>query len=439
MTLKSISDPATIVALATPPGNAGVGIVRLSGPEALAVAKKMCNDRPTPEPRKATFINLKLKDITDTAIAIYFPAPNSFTGEDVVELQCHGGTLLLEKVIAAAISHGARMAQPGEFTRRALLNGKMSLDQAEALITMIHAESDAELSAASNFSTGEFAAKMKQIEQTLIEISARIEAALDHPEDVQLTINNEQLTIIVNEIESFTRNVATSNYIYNGIKVAILGKPNVGKSSLFNALLGHSRSIVTEIPGTTTDTVSETMQIDGYKIRFIDTAGIRESDNKIEKLGIERTLQAAHECDIAIIVGDDREIIDLVRDKPYIATSALCASGTTPSLRATPSEGRGEIENMKKQIIQKTVGALPKIQSRTIANARQLNELMLAKNALESALSPGQAQDLPLHHMSPDMLASDIQTALYHIGNITGTNATEAVLDEIFSRFCLGK
>ena len=403
----------TIVAAATPPGNGGIGIVRISGQDALSLAHKIISK--ALKPRYAAFVVVSVDKIKDSAVAIYFKSPNSFTGEDVVEIQCHGGTLLIQTIIDKLISFGARMALPGEFTRRALLNGKITLSGAESLINIIHAESGAELAAASDISAGELHEKLYEIEKKLIELSAQIDGALDHPEEIAVPDIKPQLNTFIKTLTQFTDNAKASDYIYNGIRVAIIGKPNVGKSSIFNKILGLSRSIVTEIAGTTTDTVSETLQIGGYKIRFMDTAGIRESGNKIEKLGIERTIAAARECDIAIIVSsdtDDTEIINLVKDKPYIIANNNC-----------------DIEALKRSIIEKTTLALPKSQSRIIANARQLSELESALSALKNITVAS----------SPDLIASDIQTALYHIGNITGTNTAESVLDEIFSRFCLGK
>ncbi|MDR0462496.1 MAG: tRNA uridine-5-carboxymethylaminomethyl(34) synthesis GTPase MnmE [Christensenellaceae bacterium] len=398
----------TIVAIATPRGNAGVGIIRLSGPKSLHIASEIANIRK--EPRVANFVIINVGQIRDKAIAIYFKSPQSFTGEDIVELQCHGGALLLDKIVDALIKHGARLAKPGEFTRRALLNGKLSLTDAESLIDTIHAESDAELTVAGNSS--ELHVKTKSIEQELTGISAQIEACLDHPDEVTLDtiLLKKQLNAFLKTLSLFTDAAQTSHYIYNGINVAILGEPNVGKSSLFNQLLGHDRSIVTEIAGTTTDLVSETMQVGGYKVRLTDTAGIRDGAGKIEKLGIEKSLRVACDCDIALVFDDTA--LKLVKDKPYICVTR-----------------NSSIDTLKKQIIEKTIGILPKLQSRAVANTRQINELVCAKIAIESALK----------NTAADLLASDIQTALYHISNITGTNASEAVLDEIFSRFCLGK
>jgi tRNA modification GTPase len=250
---------------------------------------------------------------------------------------------------------------------------------------------------------------MIEIEHELIDISAQLFGALDHPNEIPAPDVRPQIKKFLAVLKQFTDNAQTSNYIYNGINVAILGEPNAGKSSLFNSILGHDRSIVTDIAGTTTDLVSETVQINGFKVRFVDTAGIRTATNPIEKLGIERTMTAARECDIAIIFDDTAKKI----------------IGSKPAILVTRNT---KVNDIKAQIIKLTVGN-PAISNRHIANTRQLNELELCRVALESALAA----------TSPDMTASDIQTALYHIGNITGTNASEAVLDQIFSRFCLGK
>ena len=401
----------TIVAISTPRGIGGIGIVRMSGPASVAIARALTNEAKF-TPRTATFVTIDLGSVRDTAIALYFPAPHSFTGEDIVELQCHGNPILLEKIVARAFESGATMALAGEFTRRAILNGKMNLMDAEALGALLHAECDAELAAAMTLGNGELHTKLIDIEKKLIEISARIEAILDHPEEVEGGVGGESfptnIKSFIKTLEDFICASRNSHYIFDGINVAILGRPNAGKSSLFNALLGLDRSIVTDIAGTTTDVVSETVQIGGYKVRLHDTAGLRDATNPIEKLGVERTLATANSCDIAIVFDDDA--LALVKSKPHI----MVKRDTKP-------------EKIKDQILKLTVGT--NAQSRAIANTRQLGELEAAASALQSALAAD----------TPDVLASDVQTALFHIGNITGTNAVEAVLDEIFSRFCLGK
>ena len=377
------------------------------------------------KPRHAHFVTLKLADITDTAIVVFFPAPKSFTGEDVVEIQAHGGELLLQKIVDAAITHGARLAEPGEFTRRAIENGKMTLTDAEGLLGIINAECDAELAAASVLKGGELGTKMMEVESGLVDISAQIEAALDHPEDVTLDKSIfKRLRAFMETLDTFVENGKTTAYIFRGINVAILGEPNAGKSSLFNKLIGLDRSIVTEIAGTTTDCVSETITFAGFKIRLVDTAGIRDAaGGKIEKLGIERTIKAARDCDIALVFDTTGAKLAKELNKPIINVTRT----------STP-------DKIKAEIIRLTVGDA-RISSRPIASVRQLNELNAAHEALKFCLTGGTVTsiDNTSADREPDLVASGIQTALHHIGRITGTNSTEAVLDAIFSKFCLGK
>jgi tRNA modification GTPase len=358
----------------------------------------------------ATLVGLSAGEISDTAIAIYFPAPHSFTGEDVVEIQCHGGALLLERFLSAiCVAPECRLAQNGEFTRRALLNGKMTLAGAENLINLIHAESDAELAANGNLAAGELHDRISEIETGLTEIAAELFGALDHPDEIAAPNPRPKIKSFIKILAEFTDAAETARYVYDGIRVAILGEPNAGKSSLFNSILGSSRSIVTEIAGTTTDTVSETIEIAGFKVRLLDTAGIRENArDKIETLGIERARATAAECDVAICF--DETAAKLAATKPIIRVTRT----TTPA--TVKSEIARHLPHSKSAL-------------RRVTNARQLNELRLASAALSSAASA----------TGTDMVASDVQTALFHLGNITGTNASETVLDEIFSRFCLGK
>ena len=424
----------TIAGIATPPGNSGIGIVRLSGPKALEISRLRL------KPRIATTV----KVLGDTAVAIYFKAPNSFTGEDIVELQCHGGHFLLQKVLATAVSHGAVLAEPGEFSRRAFLNGKISLDQAEAIIDIINAESELQLQCANKTFSGALRERLGQIESELIEISAKIEAALDYPDEVGSP--DISLESVKKEIDGLINTAATGRIISHGINVAVLGKPNAGKSSIFNALLNNQRSIVTEIAGTTTDTISESINYRGIKIIFHDTAGIRKGSNKIEILGIERTKKVIESCDIALVIFDitekpDGELLRLIGNKPHVAVynksdleefpskiRGVAAKRLTGCLKVSALKNQN-INEIKEQIYKKALFTPPAADSIIITNARHLNELKQASAALSRIDDAA-----PL-----DCIASEITTALNHIGNITGTRASEAVLDEIFSRFCLGK
>ena len=419
---------STIVAITTPPGNSGVGIVRISGPNALGIAEKMFSEKI--KPRIATLGTV----LNDTALAIYFKAPNSFTGEDIVEFQCHGGWLLLNKVVQAAIGHGATQATRGEFSRRAFMNGKISLDQAERIIEIISAESDTHL----KYATQGITDQLKAFERSLVEITAQIEVSLDHPEEAATPPIEAPLNKLLTQIKALTDTTAQGRIIANGINVAVLGKPNVGKSSIFNALLNNDRSIVTEIAGTTTDTISDAIQYNGIKIIFHDTAGLREAGGKIEKLGIERTKKTINDCDVALVIFDiteafDHGVLELVEGKPHIVVYNKCDLKRQPNLfmvSAKTGEGIGAI---KQKIFDLCVTTPLSTDQIIITNTRHAAELINAQHALEHALVSIKNQ-MPL-----DAIATDIQAALGHIGNLTGTHASEAVLDEIFSKFCLGK
>jgi len=433
--VRSISTD-TIVAVATPRGLGGVGIIRISGDKAHAIAQKITGV--LLEPRKATSVNVWFGFVCDNSVAIFFKNPKSFTGEDVVELQMHGGQILLDKTIEHLISLGCRLAEPGEFTRRALLGGRVTLSGAEAIANIIHAESEAELGSA--YLHSEFHDTMIDIEKKLLGVSALIEAHNDHPEDVPLTNVLPQISECKNSLLKLNENQRNAEYIYNGIRVAFFGAPNVGKSSIFNAILGTSRSIVTDIAGTTTDTISEAIQIEGYKVVFLDTAGLRSGGNKIEKCGQERTRKLAEECDVAIVVTDtdmvDKDIMSLVKSKVHIVVRNKCDTTKTKHkagwVYTSAKTGEG-IDTLKSQIIEKTVGVAGKSNARVNANMRQREQIRLASESLDYAISSLKKGE------TIDLVGSCVSTGLFHISNVTGTNTSEAVLDTIFSRFCLGK
>ena len=428
----------TICGIATPTGNGGVGIVRISGPQALEIANKMF-DKPLAH-HKVVVGTIHGKDFTDNGLAIYFKAPHSFTGDDVVELQCHGGYFLLQKIVQAALSHGAEMATAGEFSKTAFLNGKLSLDQAEAIIDIIHAESDLQLGSAGKIYSGALRDRLDSLEKVMVDITAQIEATLDYPEhDIEHTTAQNILPQIRKLREQIGALISTAHQgriISNGINVAVLGKPNVGKSSVFNALLNTDRSIVTATAGTTTDTISESIHYNGIKITFHDTAGIRESGRTVEKLGIERTKKMLNDCDIVLVILDDvgdAELLGIVGDKPHIIVYNKSDIKKYSGVFSVSAKTGANIDEIKKRIYDIVVSSPIKTDAVIITNARHLNELVLSANALDSAIHALQT-DIPL-----DCVASDVATALNHIGNITGTRASDAVLSQIFSRFCLGK
>lgn len=431
-TINKTSPPLsrTIASIVTPPGSSGVGIVRVSGPLSYQITNKLTGKKL--KPRIATLVSI----LNDTAIAIYFKTPNSFTGEDIVEFQCHGSYFLLQKVLKSIISHGAVLAEPGEFSRRAFLNGKLSLDQAEAIIDIINAQNDTQLKNAGAILNGNLRTILDLAEKKLIEISAQLEAAIDYPEDVDTADTAAPIKNLLKDLIALIDTAQTGRIISNGIHVAVLGKPNVGKSSIFNALLNTDRSIVTDIAGTTTDTITESISYKGINIIFHDTAGIREGQSKVESLGIQRSKKIIESCDIALIIKDasqvekdDTELLDLVKNKPHIVVNNKSDLKIKENMLNVSAKTGYNISEIKKQIYDKVITSPIQTDKIIITNTRHLNELKLAVDALDRAL-----QTAPL-----DCIATDINAALNHIGNITGTNASEAVLDEIFSRFCLGK
>ena len=447
----------TIAGICTPPGTSGIGIVRLSGADALDIAQKMFIPRGVPPhapllPKTATLGEVFGENFSDTCIAIYFKAPHSFTGEDTIEFQCHGGWFLLQQVVRTAIKNGAVAAERGEFSKRAFLNGKMTLDQAEAIIDIINAESELQLRAASTIYRGTLKQKVGEAEQTMVEACARLEAALDYPDEVnpQLDDVNALLDAAIKEIDALIATFDQGRIIANGVHVAVVGRPNVGKSSLFNALLDNERSIVTDIAGTTTDTITDGIIYNGIKFILSDTAGVREGRGKIEKLGVARTRAAIEDCDAVLAVFDvataphdeDAKILNLIKNKPAVVVLNKQDRGGDTGiwkkflgrdfLTASAKTG-GNIARIKQQLFDISVAGEKVCDGVIITNQRHLGALVRAREALCDAQA-GLGGNITL-----DCVATDIRAALASIGEITGTVAGDAVLNEVFSRFCLGK
>ena len=423
----------TIVGIATPMGFGGVGIVRLSGAQALSTASKMFN-RPL-KPRYATLGVVTGENFTDTVLAIYFPGPHSFTGEDVVEIQAHGGWHLVNRIMQTAIQHGATPAEPGEFTRIAVLNNKMTISQAESSLDLINAESDAELQNASRLMSGELEQMVAHIENDLIEARAQIDAYLDYPEDLESPdLPMDKINTAKSTIEQILTTARHGQIIKNGINVCLIGCPNAGKSSLFNALIGDNRSIVTDIAGTTTDSISEKITYQGIKINLIDTAGIRDqASSLIEEQGIARAKSILQEADILLIIVDatTREVVDFPKHKKHIIIynkSDLCPDTPSDGIAVSAKTGKN-IELILKTIVAMTTQTAPTSSMAYMTNERQTNLLKQADELLTEINATA-----PL-----DQISANITLALNYIGKITGTNIDERTLDEIFSKFCLGK
>lgn len=444
----------TITAIATPMGTGGVGVIRLSGANSLEIAKKVFTPFSANEnftPRKMIFGRINGNSWSDDCLCVYFKAPHSFTGEDVVEIQMHGGLFLLTQTIQLLIENGATMAEAGEFSKRAMLNGKMDITQAEGLIDMINAQSTAEMTIASSHVLGRLKNKLTTYQQKLTDFIARIEVALDHPEHEDSESETEifaDLPSLITEIEQLEKTNQFGAMVKAGVNVALLGKPNVGKSSLLNAMLGYDRAIVTDIAGTTRDTISESYQFNGVRFNIVDTAGIRESLDEIEKQGIDRSLKQIEQSDIVVVLTDNEFFLQekhniLAFNPDFFATNpqkflfVLNKIDTKKSLFSDfdlciSAKNNTNINELKQLIFDKIINKSLMSNQEIITNSRQAELLKKALNDLKEAQnSVGIA---PL-----DCIAVYIKQAWDLIGQITGTTSTETIIDTIFSKFCLGK
>lgn len=445
-----------IAAIATPPGQGGVGIVRISGPNLRSIATAITGR--LPEPRRAElsdFLDVQ-GEVLDRGIALFFPAPHSYTGEDVLELQGHGGTAVMNLLLDRCLQLGARLAEPGEFTLRAFLNDKLDLVQAESVADLIEASSAEAARSAMRSLKGEFSATIQKLVQSLIDLRVLVEATLDFPEEeidfLQSARAMEQLQIIQEQLEQVLLASRQGSLLQEGVKVVLVGQPNVGKSSLLNQLAGDDVAIVTEIPGTTRDTIRQSIQLAGVPIHLIDTAGLRETSDIVEQHGIARTHAAIQQADMVLLLADCRHgltsadqtvlaglparlpvltvynKIDLLNQAPRVEQNSL---GKAVYLSAKQGEG---IELLRATLLE-TVGWQANLAGGGVFMARQrhLRALMQAKAALECAATwLNDACQL-------EMLAEELRMAQQALSSITGEFTADDLLGEIFSSFCIGK
>ncbi|MGD9901473.1 MAG: tRNA uridine-5-carboxymethylaminomethyl(34) synthesis GTPase MnmE [Spirochaetales bacterium] len=439
----------TIVAISTPIGVGGISIVRLSGADALPIALTIINKNKLIE-RYMHLVKISTKNFIERGLVVYFKNPNSYTGEDVVEFQCHGGIVIANGIVDELLNNGASLAEEGEFTKRAFLNGKLSLEQAEGVIDMINAESEAQVRAGYNLLNGELYKKVVAMQQGLTDTLAQMEVALDYPEhDIEyktLEQFNNDLTKVSAQIGELLLTAKTGKLVRNGINVSILGRPNVGKSSLMNALLNYDRAIVTSIAGTTRDTLEESYNYKGIKINLIDTAGIRQSNDEVEKLGIERAYKTLDYADIILAVFDgsepltkeDKENLNLIKNKRHIVVQnktdlkniSLGLNEKVVGVSSLTKQGINELkETIYSEVIDKNIinSAL------LITNGRHEEALLKAQQSVREALNSLN------NGMSLDVIALDIKAAWDTLGEITGETSNEQIIDAIFSKFCLGK
>jgi tRNA modification GTPase len=450
----------TIVALATPPGRSGIGVIRLSGDDSLKIIRQLTKDKNfSPKPRFAhlrKIYDIETAEVLDHAIIIYFKSPHSFTGEDVVEISCHGSPVILRQIIDLCLRLDARMAEAGEFSLRALANGRMNLSQAEAIRDLIDAQTIASARQSIRQLQGEISHRLQPLKDELLDVIVVLESSLEFVEDDLPDFQAENIKTKLNQIAENLGKMASTfqagKLLREGLKIALVGRPNVGKSSLFNALLGHERAIVTDIAGTTRDQIHEKLVIGNIPVSLIDTAGLRETTDTVESIGVERARRTMADADLVIVLLDasqdlteeDKEILENTEDfSRIIALNKIDLSET--------SQIKSQIVNCKSQIVEisaKTGEGLDKLKkamiepfqpqdientSFLISDARHHDLLVRSKTEIENSIH------LLDQKMSEEIVLIGLHNAIRFLGQITGETTTEDMLTRIFSTFCIGK
>ena len=437
----------TICAISTPYGSGGIAVVRLSGDSAIAIADQLFVGRKTLSETPANTIRHghieRSGEVLDEVVCSVFRAPHSFTGEDTVEIACHGSLYIQQALLQWLIDAGARMAQPGEFTRRAFLNGKMDLTQAEAVADLIASQSKAEKDLALSQLRGAVSGELSVLRERLLHFTSLIELELDFADHEELEFaDRTELNALADEIEHKLRSLMdsfrTGNAIRNGIPVAIIGAPNVGKSTLLNALLGEQRAIVSDIQGTTRDTIEDTLIIDGILFRLIDTAGIRSTDDQLENLGIERSRQAIEKAQIIVHVSDDGQ---WTMDNGQNTKATVIRVLNKIDLKQPTTNNRqtifisaklGDIEPLKRELVRISRASMD-TSAVMLSNARHYEAVCRAHDAIL------RTQNGLQNNLSGELLSMDLQDCLSALGEVTGQITNQEVLSNIFSKFCIGK
>jgi len=453
----------TIVALSTPPGRSGIGVIRISGPNSLDILRTLvASESFKPQPNLLnlrSLIDPSTGDTLDQALVCYFKAPHSFTGEDLVELHCHGSPVLLRAVIDIVLKAEARLAEPGEFSLRAVAKGRLKLAEAEAIRDLIDAQTDAALRQATRQLKGEISNELQPAKDDLLKVIVRLESSLEFVEDDLLALESQDICEALERVRAALSKLAGTfrqgRLLRDGLKVALVGRPNVGKSSLFNMLLGHGRAIVTEIPGTTRDTITETMGLDGVPLVLMDTAGIRPSVDEIESIGVARTRRAAADADLLVVVIDgsealrqeDQTVLSEVANAKHIV--ALNKSdlptfsvghfkdrtvvGELSTLIPVSAKTEAGLESLRAAILKPFANGSARGESLLITNARHHDLLVRAIAALDSS------ERLLGQRVSEELVLVGLHNALRYLDEITGETTTEEILGQIFSTFCIGK
>ena len=456
----------TISAVATAPGEGGIGIVRISGSDAAAIASKIFRphsgksvaDIASHHATYGTVIDPKTGETVDEALLLLMYAPHSYTKEDVAEIQCHGGIVSLRKILLLTYAHGARPAEAGEFTKRAFLNGRLDLTQAEAVIDIIRAKTDASQEMAVSQLTGKLSAKIGELRHNLLHQIAALEAAIDFPEeDIEETAVEETCEVVKNtlqDINTLLKGASVGRILKDGLKTVIVGKPNVGKSSLMNALSESDRAIVTNVPGTTRDVIEEYINLGGIPLRIVDTAGIRETDDIVEKIGVEKSQEWIEQADLILFLLDvsreiseeDEDIFRLIEGKKALIIlnksdliakldradiEARSTGHTVLTIAAQTGDGLDELKEAITDLVYE--GTVKQEESVLLTNTRQIHLLEKASRSLRGA------EDTIGAGMPADCIVIDLRGAWETLGEVTGDAVGDDIIDQIFTQFCIGK
>ena len=448
----------TIAAISTPPGVGGIGIIRISGDNALNVEKRIFKAKNKGERKPFTirfgYVIDENKNALDQVLVSYFKSPKSYTGEDVIEINCHGGNVSTREILELVLKNGARLAEPGEFTKRAFLNGKLDLTQAEAVIELINSKSDKESKASYKQLEGLLGAKIKEIKQDIIDLLVDIEANIDYPEYDIEEVRRERiynvLSANVAKLETLEKSFESGKILRDGVSTVIIGKPNVGKSSLLNRLVKEDRAIVTEIAGTTRDTIEEYITIRGIPLKLVDTAGIHETDDIVESIGVNKSKKAIDESELVLLMLDatrelskeDEELLEATKNKNRIIlinkidadkkiNKDMFKNDKIIEMSTKTLTGIEELEETIEEMF--NISELNIENEIVITNVRHKNLIHKAAEEIKNAIVSIK-NGLPI-----DMLSIDLQEALQNLGEITGESISEEVVKGIFAKFCVGK